>query len=149
VLHKDIAVYFSEDEVFGGTLLENITVGKPDFDFEEVREVCEIVGLDDFIASRQEGLGVKLDPTGQKLSYNIAQKVLLARCLFMKPALLLLEDGWIGIEPESREKLLSFLTSPQNPCTVVAIGNDEHFASRFGRVITLKDGTIIQQADVS
>ena len=143
VYHKNIAIFLSEEELFGGTLLENITVGSKHIDMQEVMKVCALAGLSDFIASQQDGLNMKLDPQGRKLSYNISQKILLARCIFMKPALMLLEDGWMGIDREAKNSIASYLTSPQNNCTLIAVSNDEDFAALFTRVITMKNGAII------
>ncbi len=142
VLHKNVAMYLTEEELFGATLLENITVGKNNPDLGELNKVCDLVGLTEFINMQQQGLGIVLDPQGKKLSYNTTQKILLARCLFMKPSLLLLEDGWMGLEAESKNKIIDFLTSEKNPCTVVAISNDAVFASKCDRVIRMKDGSV-------
>ena len=143
VFHKNISMFLSEEELFGGTLLENITIGSKDVNLNDVQEVCRLVGLSDFIASQQDGLSTKLDPQGRKLSYNVSQKILLARCIFMKPSLMLLEDGWMGIDPEARKSIASYLTSPDNKCTLIAVSNDESFAALSDRVITMKDGSII------
>ncbi|MBC7913502.1 MAG: ABC transporter ATP-binding protein [Pyrinomonadaceae bacterium] len=143
VFHKHISIFSSEAELFNGSLLENITVGSKDVDHKELNSICQMVGLAEFVASKQEGFGLKLDPQGQKLSYNISQKILLARCLFMKPQLLLLEDGWTGIDPESKSRVIDYLTSKTNPCTVVAVSNDEQFAGKCDRVIHMKDGSIV------
>lgn len=143
VYHKNIAIFLSEEELFGGTLLENITVGVKQVDLQEVKRVCALTGLSDFIASQQEGLQMKLDPQGRKLSYNVSQKILLARCIFMKPALMLLEDGWMGIDPDARLSIANYLTSRENNCTLIAVSNDEVFAGLCDRVITMKDGSII------
>lgn len=143
VFHKNIAMFLTEEELFSGTLLENITVGSKLINMQEVQKVCSLAGLSDFIASRQEGLEMELDPQGRKLSYNISQKILLARCIFMKPALMLLEDGWMGIDPESRKSIMNYLTSTDNKCTLVAVTNDESFAVLCDRIITMKDGSIL------
>lgn len=143
VFHRHIAVFSGEEELFNGTLLENIVVGTKTVDYDELNSICKLVGLAEFIATQQEGFGVLLHPQGKKLSYNISQKILLARCLFMKPSLLLLEDGWTGIDAGSKDRIIECLTSAANPTTVVAISNDEQFAGKCSRVIKMKDGSIV------
>jgi ABC-type bacteriocin/lantibiotic exporter with double-glycine peptidase domain len=143
VLHKCISIFSSEEELFNGSLLENITVGSKNIDYEELNSICRLVGLAEFVASQQKGFGIELDPQGKKLSYNISQKVLLARCLFMKPSLLLLEDGWTGIDAESKSRIVEYLTAANNPCTMIAICNDNQLAEKCSRVIYMKDGSIV------
>lgn len=143
VFHKHIAILSGSEELFGGTLLENITIGSTDINYDELNTICELVGLSEFIESQQKGFGVELDPQGKKLSYNISQKILLARSLFVKPSMLLLEDGWTGIDAESKTRIIDYLTADSNACTVIAISNDEQFIKKCNRVITMKDGSIV------
>lgn len=143
VFHKHTAVFSGEEELFDGSLLENIIVGSKEIDHDELRSICKLVGLSEFIASQQEGFGVILHPQGRKLSYNISQKILLARCLFMKPSLLLLEDGWTGIDAESKSRIINYITSAANLTTVIAISNDEQLALKCNRVVKMKDGSIM------
>lgn len=137
IFHKHVAVYLGEEELFGGSLLENITVGAREVNYAELNSICQLVGLWDFIVSQQEGFGVMLDPQGKKLSYNISQKILLARALFIKPSLLLMEDGWMGIDFESRTRIMDYLTDPGNGCTLIAISSDADFARKCSRVINM------------
>ncbi len=143
VFHKHIAIFSSNEELFSGSLLENITIGAKDIDYDELNAICRLVGLSEFIASQQQGFGIVLDPQGKKLSYNISQKILLARSLFTKPSLLLLEDGWTGIDAESKSRIIDYLTAETNACTVVVVSNDEQFADKCSRVINMKDGSIV------
>ncbi|HEX8377748.1 MAG TPA: ATP-binding cassette domain-containing protein [Pedobacter sp.] len=143
VFHKHIAIFSSNEELFAGSLLENITVGAKEINYEELNAICDLIGLSEFIAAQQKGLGVLLDPQGKKLSSNISQKILFARSLFIKPSLLLLEDGWSGIDEESKVRIIDYLTADSNACTVVAVCNDEQFSSKCDRIIVMKDGSIV------
>jgi ABC-type bacteriocin/lantibiotic exporter with double-glycine peptidase domain len=142
-LYHQVALYFDEDELFSGTLLNNLTLGAKDVNFTELQFVCDLVGLSDFIAGKQEGYAIKLDPQGKKLSYNIAQKILLARCIYQKPTLMLLEDGWLGIDRESKTRIIDYLTSKENKTTLLTITDDEEFIAKCTRKITLTKGTIL------
>ncbi len=141
-LYKHISFYFSEDELFSGSLLDNILVGANNSGKEEVRAVCDLVGLSDFIADKADGFAMKLDPQGKKLSYNIAQKILLARCILRKPSLMLLEDGWLGLDQEAKQKIINYLTDENQPFTMLAISNDEQLAAKCNRVIKMENGHI-------
>ncbi len=143
-LYQQIGLFLGEDELFSDTLLQNITVGMPDVDFEELNKICDLVGLSDFIHSKSEGYNMYLDPQGKKLSHSIAQKVLMARCIYRKPSLMLMEDGWIGIEPEAKNRIIQYLTSKDAAFTLIAISNDEALAKHCDKVLMMKDGYLSQ-----
>lgn len=142
MLHKQVSVLLADEELFSGTLLENLTVGNKAVNLEDLDTVCKTVGLNDYIRSQQKGYQTFLDPQGKKLSYNIIQKILLARCLLLKPALLLMEDGWMGIEAAIREQVINYLTAASNEFTMIAVTNNEAFASRCNRRIYMEKGAI-------
>eukprot|EP00744_Colponema_vietnamica_P032147 GILI01051852.1.p1 GENE.GILI01051852.1~~GILI01051852.1.p1 ORF type:complete len:260 (+),score=-29.11 GILI01051852.1:3-782(+) len=140
--HQKVAVLLADDEIFSGTILENITLGNNTISLPELQQICNIVGLQDFINKQQLGLKTHIDTQGKKLSYNISQKILLARCISARPALLLIEDSWIGIEPIIRQQVINYLTHSSNPFTMIAVTNDEYFLSKCNRTIVMKNGSI-------
>lgn len=143
VLSKEIAVLFADDEIFSGTLLDNLTIGNQNINQSEIDKACELVGLMDFISSQQLGYHSFLDTQGRKLSYNIIQKILLARCIIINPSILLIEDGWQGIESKIRTKIISYLTNKNNSFTLITITNDKFFASQCERKIHMENGTFV------
>ncbi len=142
-LYKYISFYFTEDELFKGTLLDNLLVGSQNCPTAEVRKICDLVGLSDFIADKQEGFAVQLDPQGKKLSHSTAQKILLARCILRKPSLMLLEDGWLSLDASSKESILNYLTHKNQFFTLLVVINDEALIEKFDRVIKMENGQIV------
>lgn len=143
VLSQKVAVLFADDEIFSGTLFDNLTIGNQNISQQEIDKACEIVGLSDFVNSQQIGYNAYLDTQGKKLSYNIIQKILLARCILIKPAILLIEDGWQGIETKIREQIIKYLTNKNNSFTLITITNDEFFASQCERKINMENGGLV------
>ncbi|MES2266774.1 MAG: ABC transporter ATP-binding protein [Bacteroidota bacterium] len=131
-----VAVYFSREELFSGTFWENLTMGNQDINISDVKEVCEIVGLADFISSREQGYQATLDPLGQRLSDTVVQKILIARCLLARPALLLLENGWQSIEEPYRNIIMDKLMNDRS-FSVIAISDDSELTRRCDKVIDL------------
>ena len=139
---SSIAVFFAQEELFNGTLLENLTLGNENINSEKITEICEMVGLETFINSQKEGYYTVLDPQGQKLSYNVVQKILIARCFLIKPLLLIMENGWQGIEKEFRERILDKLINDKS-FSLIAISELEELTSACDNVITISEGKII------
>jgi ATP-binding cassette, subfamily B, bacterial len=143
ILHRRVSVLLANEELFSGTLYENLTVGNQAIPYEDIQDVCEIVGLTDYILSQQKGFEIFLDPQGKKLSYNIIQKILLARCLVLKPSLILMEDNWMGVEQGVRSQVIDYLTHKSQPFTLIVVSNDNSFAQKCERVLHLENGTLL------
>ena len=139
---SSIAVFFAQEELFNGTLLENLTLGNENINSEKLIEICEMVGLESFISAQKDGYYTILDPQGQKLSYNVVQKILIARCFLIEPMLLIMENGWQGIENQYRQRILDKLINDKS-FSLIAISELEELTSACDNVITMLEGKII------
>ena len=139
---SSIAVFFAQEELFNGTLLENLTLGNENINSEKIIEICEMVGLESFISAQKDGYYTILDPQGQKLSYNVVQKILIARCFLIEPMLLIMENGWQGIENQYRQRILDKLINDKS-FSLIAISELEELTSACDNVITMLEGKII------
>lgn len=133
----------AREDIFEGSLLDNITIGRESITFEDVKNAVRIVGLEDYIESQDEGYNKMLDPEGRKLPQTISLKIMLARSIVGRPKLILLEESLHKLETSDRERLLDYLTSTDNPCTVVAVSNDPNVAQHFNRIVALRYGEMI------
>lgn len=132
----------AEDEIFEGTLLENITVGREDVSLMDVKNAIEAVGLNAFIKTMPAGYQTLLGTQGRKLPRSIIQRLILARCIVVRPRLILLED-WLGrIEHTDRQYLKECLFHPEAGWTIVSNTNNPDFAREFDRIAVMKDGRI-------
>ena len=133
----------AREDIFSGTISENISMGRPNIDFDDIKKAVEIVGLTEFIESVKEGYNKVLDPEGRKLPKTVTQKIMLARSIIGKPKMILLEDTFNKLETLDRERLMNYLLSEDNGCTVIAVSNDPKVASHFKRIVALKEGEMI------
>ena len=108
-LRAQTAVLISQQDIFLGSLLENITLGSEAVNIETVSGLSAKVGLNDFISSLPDGYNTMLDPTGRRLSPSITHKILLVRALINKPRLLLLEEPFMYSGEEHRKQIIQLL----------------------------------------
>jgi ABC-type bacteriocin/lantibiotic exporter with double-glycine peptidase domain len=141
-LRSIIGDYLAQEQLFQGTILENITMGKVNASFDNVKWAVENLGLKDFISSLNDGYDTMLDPEGKRLPRSIVQKLLLARCIVDKPKLIVLEDPLEHIDEEERRKIIDFLTSNENNWTMITVSSDPYFAQKCDRIALMKDGRI-------
>lgn len=110
-----------EDEIFEGTILENITVGRPAVTLSDVRSTLEKVGLRDDILSLPNQLDTKLTSTGYPLTTNQQHRLMLARACAGEPSLLLI-DGTLDVLPdEDAEKILKWILSEENSWKLILV----------------------------
>jgi ATP-binding cassette, subfamily B, bacterial len=141
-LRAQTGVLMSQQDIFQGTLLENIALGNPSVTMEAVKEYANKTGLTDFIASLKDGYDTMLDPTGKRLARNVVHRILLVRALVSKPRLLLLEEPWMNMSREHRSQILQLLNEIKNT-TLVVVTNDEEFIQQCDQVIVMdEDGSI-------
>ena len=124
-------------DIFNGTLLENISMGNTAVSEQQIIELFETTGLLNFIASQKAGFETEMDTTGKRLSRIVLQKLLLVRALAGKPRLLLLEEPWQGIEKKDAQEIMHFLLNEMPDTTVVVVTNDTSFAEKCNQVIHL------------
>lgn len=138
------ASLIEEQQIFAGTILENITMGRPRATFENVKWAIQNLGLEQFIRQSEAGYETKLDPTGMKLSKSIIQKLILARNIADKPKLLILNQALSSIEYSERLKIEEFLTDRKNLWTLVVVDTSKTLAEKMDKIIVLQEGRIIQ-----
>ncbi|MCX6317190.1 MAG: ATP-binding cassette domain-containing protein [Bacteroidetes bacterium] len=132
-------VLLSQQDIFQGSLWDNITLGNDAIRLEDVQKLCTCVGLEDYITSLPLGYDTLLDPTGKRLSKTTVHKILLVRSLVPKPRLLLLEDPLLLLDEKHRLLTLQLLLESSNT-TVVMSADDHQFNDRFNKIIAVNDG---------
>lgn len=143
-LRSYMGIYFTQQDIFQGSLLENITMGNTNIHYQEIMEVANKLGLTEFLIQLPGGLQHQIDPVGKKLSRNSIQKILILRMLMLKPKLILMEEPWSGIEETFKSRMENYLLNELKQTTMVMITNDQSFADQCDQVIQLKDGNISQ-----
>ena len=141
-LRSATGILLSRQDVFDGTIWENITMGNEDADKEYLMQLCTQTGLEIFIAAQKQGFDTWMQPTGRGIPGGIVQKILLVRALLPKPHLLLAEEPLEGIEGSDRNKINELLHS-QTKTTVLVVTNHEKLMTGFDRSIQLVPSNLL------
>jgi ABC-type bacteriocin/lantibiotic exporter with double-glycine peptidase domain len=137
----------SSDDIFEGTILDNILVGKPLSDENNAIAAIERVGLSDQINSMSEGLQTPMLSSGKGYSETFIQRLTLARCLAKNPKLLILNDFFGNFSKSDRLKLIQMLTDKANEWTLIVVSNDPLIMSACDQVIYLSEGSIVAEGE--
>jgi ABC-type bacteriocin/lantibiotic exporter with double-glycine peptidase domain len=141
-LRTEIGDCLSQEQLFEGTVLQNITMGREAATMDNVKWAVEKLGLNAYIRSLSEGYDTILLPGGKRLPKSISQKLIMARAIVDKPRLLMLEHFFENIELTERATLIDFITDKSNPWTIIAVSANPTFARQCHRVALLADGKI-------
>ena len=143
-MRSEIGDLLSEEQLFDGTVLDNIAMGRVGATFDNVKWAVHELGLDGFIRSLPQGYNTYIDPLGSKLPDSVIQKLLIARSIADRPKLLLLEDPFEHIDEKEKREIIDFLTSEKNGWTMVAVSSDPYLISRTDKIAVMEKGRIIQ-----
>ena len=131
----------SIQDLFSGTLSENITVGR-DIPAEAILESIDKVGLDYFLKQSSHGLSTQIRPEGLGLSTSEKVKIILARILSQKPKMILLDQVLDHLEPGDRLRVTNELLDEKHGWTVLMVSNDPKLMNRCDQVIQMESGQI-------
>jgi ABC-type bacteriocin/lantibiotic exporter with double-glycine peptidase domain len=141
-LRSVIGDRLAHEQLFDGSILENIAMGRPEATFANVQWAIQNLRLEQFITDLPAGYDTHIDPQGRKLPKSIMQKLLLARCIVHRPKLLLLEDALEHLDEEERSAIVNFLVDKQHNWSIVAVSSDPYFQSKADRVGEMNNGVI-------
>jgi len=142
-LRSFIGDHGAEEDIFQGTLMENLCLGHEDVDFHHVSWAIREVGLVAFVQQLPHGYDSLLVPNGRNLPQSVRTKILIARSILSHPRLLAMEEFMSQLQPTEREKICDMLAARDHPWTLVAVSNDPILASRCERILIMKDGRVI------
>jgi ABC-type bacteriocin/lantibiotic exporter with double-glycine peptidase domain len=138
---KNIGIFYNEQDIFDGTIYDNICMGNEKITPNEIMRFAEILEVNEFISQLPEGLFTILQPTGKGLSTIIAKKILLLRAITNHPELLLLDEPFELAGAESSMKISKYLIELENTTCMVVSGYIP-FAKQSDLVIWLEKGKI-------
>jgi ATP-binding cassette, subfamily B, bacterial len=141
-LRSHTGIMLNEQDIFRGTILENLTMGNTSIGMKEITYLADKIGFTEFITTNKNGYDTLLDPMGKRLSNNIKQNIKLLRALLGKPTLLLLEEPLRHLNSSQEFEMMEYLRLESN-ATVLIISNDKELHAMCDQVLELEDGVII------
>eukprot|EP00903_Cladosiphon_okamuranus_P000691 g689.t1 len=148
-LRRYIGDHGAQEDIFQGTLWENICLGHEEINMQQIIWAVRQVGLEEFVQRLPKGYNTELVPSGRNLPQSVQTKILLARSIVSQPRLLALEEFLNKLQPNERERMCNMLTARSQPWTLLAVSNDPLLAARCERIILMKDGEIVAEGDYS
>ena len=127
----------SHPTLLDGTLEDNITLGRPTIDYQDLQWALRFVELDHDIDALPQGLNTRVSSLETNLSMSQILRLLVARAIVIRPQLLIFDGTLHNMLPATRELLLRRLCAKDEPWSVVFLSNDPNFVGHVDRRISL------------
>lgn len=142
-LRRHIGYVQQDVMLFYGTLRENITLGAPLADDEDVVKAATIGGILDLVNQHPQGFDMLVGERGESLSGGQRQGVAIARAVINDPSILLLDEPTASMDHSSEEDVKKRLRDFMPGKTVILISHRTSLLELVDRIIVMDAGRIV------
>ena len=135
-LYANIGFFFPSNQLFEGSIVENIALGRNIAD-KEISEVIQLLSLKEYVALQPKGIHSFIDPEGRRLPRSIVQRLLIARAIVHQPRLLIMEDPLQYMSEKDKKTLIDYIVHPDRNWTVLIVTEHEYWTEKSTQTIKL------------
>ncbi|WP_375468057.1 ABC transporter ATP-binding protein [uncultured Nostoc sp.] len=141
---RRLAIVHQEVDVFNGTILDNLTYGRPDASLEQVQEACRIARVDEVVQHLPQGYYTIVGERGVRLSGGQRQRLGIARALLVEPDVLVFDEATSSLDYESERSIQLAMRSIQGTCTTIVIAHRLSTVREADKIVVLDQGKIVE-----
>jgi ABC-type multidrug transport system fused ATPase/permease subunit len=144
-LRHSVAIVTQKPVLFSIRLRDNLLAGRPDADWSDVLDACEVAGVAAFVDDLPDGYDTLIGERGVNLSGGQRQRVALARALIADTRVLVLDDPMSAVDTETERHLVEHLRAAVRGKTVLISGQRLSTVLVADRAVVLRDGRIVEE----
>ena len=142
VLRNQVAMVLQKNELFSGTIKENLRWGNEQASDEELIHACELAQADDFVRRFPKGYDTYIEQGGSNVSGGQKQRLCIARALLKKPKILILDDSTSAVDTRTDAMIRKAFREAIPDTTKIIIAQRVSSVEDADQVIVLDDGKI-------
>jgi ABC-type multidrug transport system fused ATPase/permease subunit len=143
-LRSQMAIVPQDVVLFGGSIRENISYGKPGASEEEIMEAARKANAHQFISAFPEGYEAIVGDRGIRLSGGQRQRIAIARAILKDPAILILDEATSSLDSESEHLVQDALEQLMQGRTSLIIAHRLSTVKKADQILVLENGIICE-----
>jgi ATP-binding cassette subfamily B protein len=142
-LRQVIALVPQQPELLSGTILDNISPGEKDPDTDRIMQIAGQTGLTGFLNDLPGGIYTAVGEQGFTLSGGERQRIAMARALYRRPEILVLDEFTSALDAEAEQEMIKLVLSMKDQgMTLVVISHKLQIVRQADHIILLSDGKV-------
>lgn len=149
-LRSEISVVPQLVDLFAGNVIENIAVGEWEPDMKRIVDICNMLGIAKFIESLPNGYQTYLGENGATLSGGQKQRIAIARALYRKPSMLILDEATSSLDSIAESLVQNAIEHlKEQGKTVIIIAHRLSTVLNADKLIVLDNGIVVEEGKPS
>ena len=142
-LRDAVSVVLQKNELFSGTILENLRWGNENVTLDEVKKACELACADEFIERMPEKYDTWIERGGANVSGGQKQRLCIARALLKNPKILILDDSTSAVDTATDAKIRRAFREEIPDITKIIISQRISSIKDADKIIVLEKGQVV------
>lgn len=142
-LRDAVSMVLQKNELFSGTIKENLRWGNENATDEEIQKVCELACADEFIKKLKDGYDTHIDQGGANVSGGQKQRLCIARALLKNPKILILDDSTSAVDTKTDALIQKSLANFLPQTTKIVIAQRVSSIQNADKIVVMDDGQIV------
>ncbi|WP_299104063.1 peptidase domain-containing ABC transporter [uncultured Tenacibaculum sp.] len=147
-LREQVSVVPQKIDLFAGNVIDNIAVGDFNPDMELIIDICKSMGILEFIETLPNGFDTYFGENGATLSGGQKQRIAIARALYKKPEVLVLDEATSSLDSNSEnyiQKAVERLRRENK--TIIIIAHRLSTVVNADEIVVLQKGKVLEQGN--
>ncbi len=141
-LRNQVAVVLQKNELFSGTIKENLRWGNENATDDELIHACKLAQADEFVTQFPDGYDTMIEQGGTNVSGGQKQRLCIARALLKKPKILILDDSTSAVDTKTDMLIRKAFSEEIPDTTKLIIAQRISSVEQADKIIVLDDGKI-------
>ena len=141
-LRNSVAMVLQKNELFSGTMKENLRWGNENATDEEMKHACHLACADEFIEAMPKQYDTYIEQGGNNVSGGQKQRLCIARALLKKPKVLILDDSTSAVDTKTDAAIQRAFAEYIPDTTKIIIAQRVSSVQNADKIVVLNDGKI-------
>ncbi len=144
-LRTNYGMVLQETWLRGGTVRDNIAIGKPDATTQEIIDAAKASHAHSFIKRLSDGYDTVIAEDGGMLSQGQKQLLCIARVMLCLPPMLILDEATSSIDTRTEKKIQDAFAHMMAGRTSFIVAHRLSTIQNADRILVMRDGSIVEQ----